>query len=205
MILKIILLFLTILILGILSCFVFFVLGPSIESKNGIFDNLIINLKEKIFYKAEHKEKLKISNQKAWVLNQKQIDIHSQAIDFDVMHTCKMLKSLYFTDKSYKYVCIAQGDCVKVCEQKAISICDGVAVINQMCCGCGKCLKICPQNIIKLIPPYTENLLDIPDLDPEIEELCKRDILEKNVEWKPKKYFKLWAYCYKIVNIFRNS
>ena len=205
MILKIILLFLSILILGILICFVFFVLGPSIESKNGIYDNLIINLKEKIFYKAEQKEETKISNQKAWVLVQKSIDIHSQAIDFDIMHTCKMLKSLYFTDKSYKYICIGQGDCVKVCEQKAISICDGVAVINQMCCGCGKCLKICPQNIIKLIPPYTENLLDIPGLDPEVEELCKHNIIEKNVEWKPKKYFKLWAYCYKIVNIFRNS
>lgn len=205
MILKIFLLILSILILGILISFVFFVLEPSIESKNGIYDNLIINLKEKFFFKAEQKAEIKVTNKKAWVLKQKKIDIHSQPIDFDVMHTCKMLKSLYFTDSSYKYVCIGQGDCVRICEQKAISIHDGLAVINQMCCGCGKCIKFCPQNIIKMIPPYTENLLDIPELDSEVEELCKRDIIEKNVEWKSKKYFKLWNYCYKIVNIFRNS
>ena len=205
MILKIVLLFLCVLILGLLISFVFFVLGPSIESKNGIYDNLIINLKEKIFYKAEQKEAAKITERKAYVLEQNSIDIHKQAIDFDYMHTCKMLKSLYFTDKSYKYVCIGQGDCVKVCEQKAISIENGRAVINQMCCGCGKCINICPQNIIKMLPPSTKNLLDVYDLEAEVLELCNKGSLEKNVEWKPKKYFKLWAYCYKIVNIFRNS
>lgn len=204
MILKIILLFLTVLILGLLITFVFFVLEPSIESKNGIYDNLIINLKEKIFYKAEQKAETKISEKKAFVLVQKQIDIHSQNIDFNVMHTCKMLKSMYFTDESYSYVCIGQGDCVRICEQKAISIVNGSAVINQMCCGCRKCLSFCPQNIIKMLPPGTTNLLDVPEFEDEIIELCNKDILEKKVEWKPKKYFKLWAYCYRMFNIFKS-
>ena len=99
--------------------------------------------------------------------------------------------------------CLGQGDCVKVCEQKAISIENGRAVINQMCCGCGKCINICPQNIIKMLPPSTKNLLDVYDLEAEVLELCNKGSLEKNVEWKPKKYFKLWAYCYKIINIFQ--
>ena len=50
---------------------------------------------------------------------------------------------------SCAYGCLGLGSCVKVCPQGAISIQDGVAVVNQhKCIGCGLCSKTCPKGII---------------------------------------------------------
>lgn len=58
-----------------------------------------------------------------------------------------MLAGLNFSGCSYG--CLGLGSCVKVCPQGAISIRDGVAVVNQRkCVGCGLCAKACPKGII---------------------------------------------------------
>ena len=51
------------------------------------------------------------------------------------------------------YGCIGLGSCVTVCPQNAISIVDGVAVVNEKrCVACGLCVKTCPKNLIELVP-----------------------------------------------------
>lgn len=50
---------------------------------------------------------------------------------------------------SCAYGCLGLGSCVKVCPQGAISIQDGIAVVNpRKCIGCGLCSKTCPKGII---------------------------------------------------------
>lgn len=56
-------------------------------------------------------------------------------------------------DKQCSHGCMGYGSCVQICEYNAISIIDGVAVVDpDLCQACGKCLKICPNHVISLIP-----------------------------------------------------
>ena len=50
------------------------------------------------------------------------------------------------------YGCLGFGDCVEICPVAAISVKDGLAVIDiDRCIGCGLCVKECPRGIIKLV------------------------------------------------------
>ena len=56
-------------------------------------------------------------------------------------------------DKACEYGCLGYGSCVAECPFDAISIQDGVAVVDkEKCVACGKCVSTCPNNIIELIP-----------------------------------------------------
>ena len=51
------------------------------------------------------------------------------------------------------YACIGFGTCVKACKFGALSIVDGVAVVNkEKCTGCMACTKVCPRGIIGAKP-----------------------------------------------------
>ena len=55
--------------------------------------------------------------------------------------------------KSCEYGCTGFGTCVSVCQFGAISIVDGIAVVDkEKCTSCGKCIQACPKHIIELIP-----------------------------------------------------
>ncbi len=51
-----------------------------------------------------------------------------------------------------EFGCIGCGICKKNCPEKAISLVEKVAVIDQeKCTGCGTCIDVCPRNaIVKL-------------------------------------------------------
>jgi len=201
MILQIILLILSILSMVLLITFIFYVLQPSIAEKVQITDNLLININEASQYFTEKKTSLKTTKNKAFVIHQNKIDIHSQAINFNSKFTCKMMKSLYFTDDAYKYVCLGFGDCKKICSQKAISLKNNTAIVSANCCGCGICADICPQNIIKMIPMTAKELpSDVFGKDADFEKEIESNQIDKNVEWKEKKGFKIWLFCYRIFN-----
>ena len=66
---------------------------------------------------------------------------------------CYTASQLGTGPKNCEYGCMGLGSCVKVCSEDAITIKDGIAVIDkEKCIGCGKCEGACPKNIIKLIP-----------------------------------------------------
>ncbi|MFD3157149.1 RnfABCDGE type electron transport complex subunit B [Haloimpatiens sp. FM7330] len=55
--------------------------------------------------------------------------------------------------KSCSFGCLGLGSCVEACQFGALSIKDGVAVVDESkCTGCGACVKACPRNIIELKP-----------------------------------------------------
>jgi Na+-translocating ferredoxin:NAD+ oxidoreductase RNF subunit RnfB len=56
-------------------------------------------------------------------------------------------------DKLCSYGCMGFGSCKAVCEFDAISIIDGIAVIDKdKCKACGMCVSECPRHIIEMIP-----------------------------------------------------
>ncbi len=65
---------------------------------------------------------------------------------------CHSAMKLGGGDKSCSYGCLGLGSCAKVCDNNAISIINGVAVVDRdKCGGCGKCVRECPKNVIELV------------------------------------------------------
>ena len=52
--------------------------------------------------------------------------------------------------------CIGGGACVDVCPFAALSLEDGVAVVNEQCTLCRACLDVCPVNAISLPEPVSQ-------------------------------------------------
>ncbi len=76
------------------------------------------------------------------------------------------------------YGCLGFGDCSKVCPVSAISIKDGLAVIDMdSCIGCGLCVKECSRGIIKLIDYNGNFIVNVAcsnqDGILEVKEVCK--------------------------------
>ena len=65
---------------------------------------------------------------------------------------CHSAMKLGGGQKSCKYGCLGLGSCAKVCDKNAISIINGVAVVDRDKCGaCGQCVSECPKHIIDLV------------------------------------------------------
>lgn len=77
--------------------------------------------------------------------------------------------------KACSYGCMGMGSCVRACQFDAISIIDGIAVIDkEKCTSCGKCIATCPQHIIELIP-YDSKLAvscSSKDKGPQVMKVC---------------------------------
>jgi Na+-translocating ferredoxin:NAD+ oxidoreductase subunit B len=55
--------------------------------------------------------------------------------------------------KACSYGCLGLGSCVKVCAFGALSVVNGVAVVDEdRCTSCGMCAKTCPKGLINVIP-----------------------------------------------------
>ncbi|MDR1665147.1 MAG: RnfABCDGE type electron transport complex subunit B [Clostridiales bacterium] len=55
--------------------------------------------------------------------------------------------------KNCAYGCLGGGSCEAVCAFGAISMVNGIALVdNEKCTACGKCVKECPKKIIELAP-----------------------------------------------------
>ena len=53
---------------------------------------------------------------------------------------------------SCKYGCLGFGSCVKACKYDAISVVDGVALVDkEKCVGCMACAKACPKKLIQAV------------------------------------------------------
>ena len=72
-------------------------------------------------------------------------------MEYNGIDSCLAASKLCTTNGKCTYGCIGFGDCVKACPFNAISICNGIAVIDsEKCKACGKCVATCPQHIIKI-------------------------------------------------------
>ena len=65
-----------------------------------------------------------------------------------------------------KYGCLGFGNCASVCPVHAISVIDGVAVVDkELCTGCGACAKACPKHVIDIIPADTKVIVSCSNHD----------------------------------------
>jgi len=66
---------------------------------------------------------------------------------------CRIENALAGGKKSCSYGCLGDGNCVRVCNFDAISIVNGVAVVDkEKCTSCGQCVAACPKKLIELVP-----------------------------------------------------
>lgn len=80
-------------------------------------------------------------------------DNTEDAVNYQGIESCKAAAMINGGISKCSYGCMGLGDCVKACEYGAISVCNGVAIVNPAACkACGKCVKACPKNIISIIP-----------------------------------------------------
>ena len=73
---------------------------------------------------------------------------------YDGIQDCEMLSFVPGGGaKACAYGCLGYGSCVKACPFGAISIVNGVAVVDKEACkACGKCVAKCPRHLIELVP-----------------------------------------------------
>lgn len=73
--------------------------------------------------------------------------------DYEGLQTCSAINLYYNGRGKCKYSCTGLGDCVKVCSYNAISIRNGIAVVDSSKCrACGLCFTACPNNLIEMKP-----------------------------------------------------
>lgn len=79
-------------------------------------------------------------------------------------------------DKACAYGCLGFGSCVAVCQFDAVSVRDGVAVVDrEKCVACGKCVDICPNHLITLEPYDTRYQVQCSSKDKgkDVMSVCK--------------------------------
>lgn len=72
---------------------------------------------------------------------------------FEGTQSCIAVERFYQGKKMCRAGCDGLGDCVAVCENNAISIKEGIAVVDpDKCVACGMCVSVCPNHLIVLRP-----------------------------------------------------
>lgn len=89
--------------------------------------------------------------------------------------TCRAAAQLQNGGNACAYGCLGLGDCAAACDNDAITVRRGVAVVEEgKCFACGKCVSACPKGIIEIIPkgarPYVSCMNS--DKGPETKAVC---------------------------------
>ncbi len=71
--------------------------------------------------------------------------------------SCAAATQLFGGDQQCDYGCLGYGDCQKACEYGAITIENGLAIIDpDLCVGCSMCVAQCPKKLIAMFEVPTE-------------------------------------------------
>ena len=86
--------------------------------------------------------------------------IAADKYEYEGIHDCLAASKLAGGPKECPNGCLGFGNCAIACPFDAISIENGVAVVNEeKCRACGICIKKCPKHIIKLVPKKNKYLV----------------------------------------------
>ena len=102
-------------------------------------------------------------------------DCTAERYEYGGIPSCKAAAQLYGGGKACRFGCLGFGDCVDACEFGAISLCNGVAIVNpSLCKACGKCVATCPKRIIVMTPavPRAEVLCSNTDKGAATKAVC---------------------------------
>lgn len=95
--------------------------------------------------------------------------------DYTGLNDCRIMSYNYGGSNSCAYGCLGCGSCKDVCEYGAISIENGIAVINEeKCVACQKCIATCPKHLIHLVPYHAPALVKCsnPEFGKSVKEGC---------------------------------
>ena len=77
----------------------------------------------------------------------------SARYDYSGLHSCRAVSGISGGPNACEFGCVGFGECLSACAFGAISMVDGIAVVNDAACtGCGMCVGVCPRNIIQMLP-----------------------------------------------------
>ena len=101
-------------------------------------------------------------------------DCRKKTADYAGISSCRAAMAHYNGGSACAYGCIGLGDCLSVCEANAISIRQGVAVVDPtLCVACGKCKAACPKNLITITPIAAPTVLcRNPEKGPATKAVC---------------------------------
>lgn len=87
--------------------------------------------------------------------------------DYRGLADCKAVSMLAGGgSKQCQYGCLGSGSCVRACRFDALSIVDGIAVVDpEKCTACGMCVPKCPRSLIELVPYSAEYRVGCNSLD----------------------------------------
>jgi electron transport complex protein RnfB len=97
-------------------------------------------------------------------------------MDFKGIQSCNANKMFYRGRGACSRACLGYGDCVKACGYGAISLVNGVAVVDKRkCVGCSVCVKKCPNHLISIVPSGSTTYVGCssPDNGARTHKICK--------------------------------
>ncbi len=81
------------------------------------------------------------------------LDARTDKYEYTGVKNCVGAAMMYKGSSACPYGCLGYGDCKTICAFNAITVENGVAVIDKdNCTGCGMCAKVCPKKIIEVRP-----------------------------------------------------
>lgn len=76
-------------------------------------------------------------------------DLATHSHHYVGLRSCAAAVGFYNGGKDCAFGCIGYGDCAAACDRNAITLQNGIAVIDPtQCVGCGVCTKACPKGLI---------------------------------------------------------
>ena len=196
MIATILLLVLFIIVVNLITIFIFSILIPSISQDKDRVQKFIFAADE-LKISSHPKKSLEDSGMRALVLCSHDKEFDQRRIEYQGPKDCVLFTKLYETEYDCFQQCLGFGTCVSHCPQRAIQIVNNTAVVLAGCIGCGRCVASCPKHIIKLFPK-NEVYTHIPCGNIEGETTCTACQREKKTEIPPRRVLKLWKLCYNI-------
>jgi ferredoxin len=174
MIFAVLFLFLFLLVIAVILVFLFSILLPAMKAEKIGIQHPVFSAKEINYVEKITDDEVRDLTRRA-VVNSEGCDDGEQRLSYFGLKKCSILFTTYESEYYKTNRCAGFGDCAAVCHQHAITIQNGVAVVNALCDGCGKCISACPFKLISLVSS------------------------DQNSELPAKKGFKFWYSCYRIL------
>ena len=74
-------------------------------------------------------------------------------MDYQGPKSCEGCNFFFQGRGTCSHACLGYGDCVSKCQYGALTIENGIAVVDPLLCtGCGMCVSSCPNHLITVIP-----------------------------------------------------